>query len=339
VKKVIVAMSGGVDSSISAALLKKQGFFVIGAYMILSDLKESREAKKRAKQVAKLLNIPFLIWDLRKEFKRIIIKGFLKEYQAGKTPNPCVICNKEIKFGLFLKKALSLKSDYIATGHYARIKKNKIVRLYQGKDKEKDQSYFLWQLNQKQLKKVIFPLGGYTKKEVKEIARKLDLPVFDQKESQEICFISKTTEQFLKKNLKLKPGKIIDEGGEEIGEHQGLALYTIGQRKGIRLSGGPYYVLLKDLKNNYLVVTKKEKDLYRKQLIAKNINWVSSIKPKMPIGVKVKIRYRHKSVPATVSFKKGRYLVVFKKPERAVTSGQSVVFYKKQELLGGGIIC
>lgn len=331
-KKVMMAMSGGIDSSVSAALLKRAGFDVVGVFMKFWPREGrccSSESEKRARLVAAKLNIPFYVFDFRKEFKNKVVDYFVKEYKLGQTPNPCVVCNKEIKFGLLLKKALSLKADYIATGHYIRRRGNKLLK---GKDKNKDQSYFLWQLDQKILGKILFPVGDYTKTEVRSLAKKFKLPVLNIPESQEVCFIQTTTADFLKKYLKLKPGEIINTKGEVISQHKGLWFYTIGQRKGIRLPGGPYYVLDKDMKKNTLIVSKNEKDLYKKELIIKDVNWISEIK--LPLKVMAKIRYRHKLASAVVD----RNKVIFTKPQRAITPGQSVVFYKDQELLGGGII-
>jgi len=339
-EKVICAMSGGVDSSVAAALLKRAGFSVVGIFLKLADLPRFQKGEKNAKKVAKNLKISLLVLDLKKEFKKKIIDEFLKEYKMGRTPNPCVVCNREMKFEFLLKERIAKKADFIATGHYARLRREiPKFKLLKGKDKEKDQSYFLWQLNQKQLRHALFPLGNYTKKQVKNIARNCKLPIFKAPESQEICFIRATTADFLKKHLKSKKGRITDTQGKTIGRHLGLPFYTIGQRKGIGISGGPYYVLRKDLKENILVVTKCEKDLLRKELTAKMVNWISGNKPKFPLKIRVKIRYRHKAAPATISkIANNKYKIIFKKPQRAITPGQSVVFYTGQELLGGGII-
>jgi tRNA-specific 2-thiouridylase len=354
-KKVICAMSGGLDSSVAAALLKRAGFNVIGVFMkFWSEPGEnglvgasnrccSPEAEVRARKVAKILNIPFYVFDFSKEFKERIVDYFLEGYKKGITPNPCVVCNKEIKFGLLLEKALKLDADFVATGHYARKiqnPKSKIQKLLMAKDKEKDQSYFLWMLNQKQLKRILFPIGDLTRKEVENLAKKFKLPVLKAKKSVEICFIQTTTNDFLKKYLKEKPGKIFDNKGKILGEHKGLWFYTIGQRKGILLSDGPYFVLDKDLKKNVLIVTKNERDLYKKELICKNVNWISGKVPKLPLKIKAKIRYRQKPALAiiTKNLEARTYKLLFSKPQRAITPGQSVVFYKGQELLGGGII-
>ncbi len=329
-------MSGGIDSSVAAALLKREGFDVVGVFMKLDKLKSSRESEKRAKAVAKKLGISFRVLDLRKEFKKKVIKPFIEKYKKGKTPNPCVVCNKEIKFDILFKKLSEFKADFITTGHYARIRKGKLLK---GRDKGKDQSYFLWQLTPKLLNKVLFPVGGYTKKETKQLAKDFELPFKTISDSQEICFVGKSINNFLKEHLKMKKGKIINIKGKIVGEHKGLHFYTIGQRKGIELPGGPFYVLDKDIKKNYLIITKNEKDLYKKELIAKKINWIRDKPLKFPLRVKAKIRYRHEPALAIVKgYNKSKIKVVFDKPQRAITPGQSVVFYKDQEVLGGGII-
>ena len=383
--KVVCAMSGGLDSSVAAALLKRAGFSVVGVFMKFWSEPEkdgligvsnrccSPEAEIRVRKVAKILKIPFYVFNFEKEFKKRIVDYFLEEYKKGVTPNPCVVCNKEIKFGLLLEKALALDADFIATGHYAlkhevKSQKSKVksYKLLRAKDKEKDQSYFLWMLNQKQLSRILFPIGDYTRKEVENLARKFKLPVLKAKKSVEICFVKTTINDFLRKHLEEKPGKIIclTPGVKQkvVGEHKGLWFYTIGQRKGIGLPGGPYYVLDKDLKKNILIVTKNEKDLFKKELIAKNVNWISGKEPKLPLKIKAKIRYRHLASPATIYHPEGKpsasygaglksniYHLKFEKSQRAITPGQSIVFYlptetgakagKGQEVLGGGIIC
>ncbi len=400
-------MSGGVDSSVTAALLKRQGHEVSGVFMKLWGASGKDEI--RARKVAEILDIPFYVFNFEKEFKKRVVDYFLKEYKAERTPNPCVVCNKEIKFGLLIEKVLKLGADYVATGHYACLRqeilnpKSEILnyqhRLLKGRDKKKDQSYFLWKLNQKQLKHILFPVGEYTKVQVRKLAKKFKLPVLDVSESQEICFIP-TTERgvsraqgedetkshrltlnnFLAQYIKTKPGQIVDINGKILGQHQGLLFYTIGQRKGIELSGGPFYVVEKNLKRNNLIVAQffNNKNLYKKSLFAKDVNWVSGKEPKFPLKIKAQIRYRHKAVPATIAKKlKGRkgdetsshlhlrppaassagdetsshllssfstshfaqvIELVFIKSQRAITPGQSVVFYLRDELLGGGII-
>ena len=339
-KKVLCAMSGGVDSSVMAYLLKKEGVFeVFGAFMKLSSGKEEIKAERTARDIAKKINIPFYVFDFRKEFEKDIIKYFVESYKKGVTPNPCVVCNKKIKFGLFLKEAKKLKMNFIATGHYASIKKkNNLLEIVRGKDKKKDQSYFLWRLNQAQLKSSLLPLGNFKKEEVKKIAKKIHLTKMINKESQDLCFIEKSIGVFLKMKLKNKPGKIVNLNGDVLGGHNGLWLYTIGQRKGINLSGGPFYVLEKNLKKNYLIVTKNEKSLSKKNLELKKVNWVSGKEPALPINIKVQIRYGAQAFSATLS-KSRKYLLSFKSRQRAISPGQSAVFYKNKKMLGGGIIC
>ena len=352
-KRIICAMSGGVDSSVAALLLKKEGFEVSGVFMKLIDTPSFRAQEKNAKKIAKILKIPLIVVDFQKEFKKKVIDYFLREYKRGLTPNPCVVCNKVIKFGLLLKKVKNLGADFLATGHYIRKSKIKdqkskiIYKLLRAKDKEKDQSYFLWQINQKQLRHMLFPVGKYTKEEVKKIAKRFGILKLIRQESQDICFIrDKNIDKYLKARISQKRGKILTAKGEIIGEHQGLFFYTIGQRKGVKLPGGPYYVLNKDLKKNILNVTKNKKDLNKKELIVKNVSWISGKVPKFPLKIRAKIRYRHKLAKAILTQNsklktqnRYKYKVIFERPQRAITPGQSVVFYKGNELLGGGIIC
>jgi tRNA-uridine 2-sulfurtransferase len=333
IKRIVVAMSGGIDSSVTAALLKKQNYQVAGAFIDLGQAC-SLTSKKQAEKIAQFLDIPFYVFDFRKEFKKKIVDYFLSSYQKGITPNPCVACNKQIKFGLLLEKILNLKYDYLATGHYARIKENCLTK---AKDKNKDQSYFLWQLSQKQLNHILFPLGNYTKNQVKEIARKFNLPLSKKPESMEVCFIKNKVNSFLADHLKFKPGLILTTTKEKIGQHQGLFFYTIGQRKGIKLNNGPFYVVDKDFKNNFLIVSKKEKDLLKKEIIVKNVNWINGKKPVLPLKVKVQIRYGQKSFSALI-LKEKNYQLIFNKPKKAIAPGQSVVFYQGEKVLGGGII-
>lgn len=364
-KKVICALSGGVDSSVAAALLKKQGFNVLGIFLKFSDSLCFKESEKKAKQIAKILGIPLLTLDSKKEFKEKVINYFLEECKKGRTPNPCIVCNKEMKFGFLFKKALTAKADYLATGHYARIKNYKLLK---AKDKEKDQSYFLWSLKQSQLKHILFPVGNYRKSKVKKLAEKFGILKYVRPESKDICFVQTSLNDFLAKNIKPKPGKIVDSQGRIIGRHQGLIFYTIGQRKEIRLSGGPFWVLTKDRKRNFLIVTKNEKDLFKKELIVEKVNWILGKPPKLPLKIKAKIRYLHKPASAVLTltqmfqgstskhskhskyYFKDCYRIIFKKAQRAITPGQSVVFYspssslkamvrgRYQEVLGGGII-
>ncbi|MFA5249342.1 MAG: tRNA 2-thiouridine(34) synthase MnmA [Candidatus Paceibacterota bacterium] len=385
--KVVCAMSGGVDSSVSAALLKKGLFLsagrqvdVIGIFIkFWSDTDApasascppvggacppvggsnknrccSTESENRARRVASLLGIPFYVFNFEKEFKAKIVDKFLEDNKRGITPNPCVVCNKEIKFGLLLEKAMALGADFVATGHYAVKQEGDPGRggykLSRPKDQLKDQTYFLWKLSQEQLKHIIFPVGEYIKPQVRALAKKFDLPVFETPESQEICFIPGQTGDFLKKYLHERPGKMIDREGNVLGEHKGLWFYTLGQRKGMGLPGGPYYVLKKNMGNNELIVTKDPADLDQKEVLFRDANWTSGSEPRLPARTAAKIRYRHPSALATISKAggKGLWKAVFDEPQRSVTPGQSIVFYdppvlapknvQDQHLLGGGII-
>ncbi len=329
-------MSGGVDSSVAAYLLKKEGNDVKGIFLRLADVPDFEESQEAAEKIADSLGIPFSVLDLRKEFEEEIIDCFLREIKRGVTPNPCIICNKKIKFGLLLDKVLE-ESDYLATGHYVQLKKEDDYKLFKGKDKTRDQSYFLWKLNQDQLKHLLFPVGGYEKREVQEIAKKVGIEEIKRPESREICFVQGKLKEFLKRSLGLEKGKIVDKKGNVLGEHGGLYLYTIGQRKGIDIGGlsSPFYVLDKDLRENNLIVTQDEEDLFKKKIQLEDINWISGKELELPMKIEAKIRYRHDSCPAKL--KKG-YLLEFDSPQRAITPGQSAVIYKGEELLGGGII-
>ncbi len=343
-KKVITAISGGVDSAVALSLLKEEGLEAEAVYFRL--WQEKRECfsclegggclslpENRARLVAETLGVPFSVIDLEKEFKEEIVDYFLKEHKQGRTPNPCVACNKEIKFKVLFQELKKKKADYIATGHYAIKKENK---LFKAKDKKKDQSYFLWQLDQKILEKALFPNGSYAKKEIRRLAK--GLPVAETPESQEICFIDSTLEDFLRRNFKEEQGEIIDSKGNVLGKHSGLWLYTIGQRKRIKLSGGPYYVLRKDLEKNQLVVTRNEKDLLGKEVSAQDINWVSGKSPDFPFQATAKIRYNHEGAKAKIFREDKGIRAEFSKSQRAITPGQSIVLYCKEELLGGGVI-
>ncbi len=347
--KVYAAMSGGVDSSVAAALLKKQGYDVTGVFFKPWLSKDGRafcnwrQDKQDAMRVAAKLGIKFKVWDFSKEYGNKVTKYMISSYRGGITPNPDVMCNKEIKFGLFLKKALAEGADYIATGHYARLRGSKDLKLLKGVDKNKDQSYFLWTLTQKQLKCCLFPVGDYTKPEVRKLAKKFGLPTYAKKDSQGVCFVGQLdVKDFLKEYIKPKAGEIkLLETGKIIGRHDGVYYYTIGQRHGldIKIGGGPYFVADKDIKKNIIHVTTDKKNLVARAAKIEKINWASR-QPTLPAKVGAKIRYRSKSIPAEISkgTKLGVLTVKFKKPARAVTPGQSSVFYRGEEMLGGGII-
>jgi len=367
-KRVVVAMSGGVDSSVAAALLKCQGYNVSGVFMQFwaptSDHYNenkccSRQAWQEARQVAGIIGIPIYKVNFGRQFKQLIVDEFLRQYQAGLTPNPCVACNKFIKFDLLLKYVMMVfNADYLATGHYARLRPEIRNRKYEigniinnknskqkfqlirAKDLSKDQTYFLYNLKQNQLKHLLFPLGGYRKTEVRALAKKMKLPVFAKPDSQEICFVGGSHYDFLKRYLKLKPGKITDVAtGRAIGVHQGLPLYTLGQRSGIGLSGGPWYVCGFKRQQNVLLVTKNQcqSEIYRQELNLKNINWLSG-QPKFPLACAAQIRYQAKPAKCAVKKFGNKFYVSFSKSQRAAMPGQSVVFYEGDKLLGGAII-
>ncbi|MDD5626521.1 MAG: tRNA 2-thiouridine(34) synthase MnmA [Patescibacteria group bacterium] len=348
-KKVAVLMSGGVDSSVSAVLLKKQGYAVTGFFMVLNKTQKTKEAQDSAKKVAQLLGIPFCAIDLSSLFQRKIIDYLVREYKSGRTPNPCIVCNQEIKFGVMLDRALSLGFDYVASGHYVKSAKRKaqsakLYKLFKAWDKKKDQSYFLYTLTQDKLKHLLFPLGNLTKQEVRAMAREIGLPVYDRKESQDICFLAgEKIQDFLKKKIQVRPGKIMDiETQKVLGEHQGLPFYTLGQRQGIGIGGtGPYYAVKLDFGKNILWVTQKNNSpkLQGKMLKLGKVNWVADRSPKFPFQCRVKIRYSHLPAEATIErFKSNHLSVIMEKPQRAITPGQSAVFYSGKELLGGAII-
>jgi len=350
--RVVCAMSGGVDSAVSAALLVKSGFDVIGVFMKFwvekpstgACLTQNRccsdESEQRARATAIKLGIPFYVLDVKREFKKMIVDGFISDTKTGLTPNPCVVCNQTIKFGLLIRKARLMGAKFVATGHYAQIKKTKagVFKLLKGKDKNKDQSYFLWRLSQDQLSRIIFPVGLFEKIDVRHLAKSWKLPSAATAESQEVCFVGKDMDKFLARHCGADPGDIIDASGAVIGRHEGLWFYTIGQRKGIRLSGGPYYVAKKDFKNNRLVVVPSLADLRSNVVSLGDVYWSSGNAPSFPLKAKARIRYRAKENTVILRSSFDCYELEFIKPVIAATPGQSAVFYKGQELLGGGII-
>ncbi len=353
-ERIVVAMSGGVDSSAAAALLQKQGFEVIGITMCFpaygQNLAGSNarkpsccglEAIDDARRVAYKLNIKHYTINLQKALRDFVIEDFLQEYLNGRTPNPCVRCNQFIKFDILLKKAMMLGAKFLATGHYARIvKKNEGYQLKKAKDLKKDQSYFLYRLSQWQLKNIIFPLGNYTKLEVRRLAKNFDLPVADKISSQEICFLPEADYRaFFKGEVRqnIRPGLIIDQQGNILGRHQGIAFYTIGQRQGLGIAkGSPLYVTKIDARNNQITVGTK-KDALRSEFFIKQPHFIlGPIKKK--VALKVRIRYNHKETLAKVIPIQDKFKVKFATAQFAITPGQSAVFYDKDTVLGGGII-
>lgn len=351
-KQVVVALSGGVDSSVAAALLKEQGYQVIGMMMRLWS-EPGSEAHNRcctpdalalARRVAAKLEIPFYAIDAQQVFYDTVVTSFINGYSKGVTPNPCLVCNRQIRWEFLLERALALGADFMATGHYARLKQDAegTIRLLRGLDQHKDQSYVLHVLTQAQLQHALFPLGSYTKPEVRALARQFDLPVAERSDSQDLCFLGQGDyRQFLLRNAPqlAQPGPIQTQTGAVLGQHQGLAFYTIGQRKGLGIAAPePLYVLAKDPERNTLIVGSHDQ-LGKQILSAHNVNWIAGHAPTNAFHAQVQIRYKAQPVPARVSpLPEQRVRVEFEEPLAAITPGQAAVFYQDQHCLGGGLI-
>jgi tRNA-uridine 2-sulfurtransferase len=341
-QRVFIAMSGGVDSSVSAYILKEAGYKVAGIHLQLYP--RSKETAEKAsfelESTCRLLDIPLHYFNLESEFASRIIEPFCREYENGRTPNPCIQCNRHIKFGLLLERVTKLGGDYLATGHYARVEKSSNAYLLKkGLDASKDQSYFLHVLGQKELGRVLFPVGDMQKSEVKKMAAGLGLSAADQRESQDICFIpDNNSRAFLASRLTVKPGEIVDASGRVIGMHKGLAFYTIGQRQGMGVAASqPLYVLKMEIATNRLVVG-FQPELYRDSLTAVGVNWVRGLPPDKGLPVTVRVRYRAREAQAVLQFEEDKVKVRFIEPQRAIAPGQSVVFYQGDIILGGGLI-
>jgi tRNA-uridine 2-sulfurtransferase len=344
-QKILVGLSGGVDSAVALYLLQKQGYEVEAAFMKNFSEKVNikgecpwKEDRLMAYRVAAHLKVPIQTFDFEKEYHDKVVNYIFDSYQAGLTPNPDVLCNNEIKFKLFLERAIKLGFDKIATGHYANVKEDKNGwHLLRGLDSNKDQSYFLAGLNQGQLSKAVFPIGDIVKPEVRKIAKKAKLPNADKKDSQGICFIGKIDlKTFLSQKIKPKSGDIVDTSGNKLGLHQGVWFYTIGQRKGLDIGGsGPWYIVEKDIKNNKLIVGHIDDEaLYNKSVQISDLHWLGK-EHKLPLKAKAQIRYRQVGQDITlVSTDKAE----FKKPQAGVASGQILAVYKKNELIASGNI-
>lgn len=364
-RRVVVGMSGGVDSSVAAALLVEQGWEVVGVTLRVWPWSEPQEAPKRfgsccspetvddARQVARRLGIPYYLLNTEREFDRAVIDNFASEYRAGRTPVPCVVCNRDVKFGSLLRRVRAWEAAAVATGHYARLREDPESGrhlLFRARDPRKDQSDFLWPLTQDQLAAANFPVGDLTKEEVRAKARALGLPVADKPESMEICFIPDDDYRgFLRRRIPeaFRPGPIVDQAGRQLGVHGGLAAYTVGQRRGLGLaSDRPLYVLELDARRNAVVVGEADA-LETERLVADEVNFIPFDWPSGEIRVTAKIRHSHTPAPAVVRPRAAgpqpqagerRVEVVFDTPQRAVSPGQSVVFYQEDLVVGGGII-
>lgn len=371
-QKVFVGLSGGVDSAVSAALLKKRGFDVTGVFIKVwepfDELRGEpigpctwREERRDAMKVAIALDIPFLFFDFGDEYKKGVADKMIAEYKIGRTPNPDILCNREIKFGAFWREAKKLGADFIATGHYVSIKReiqdsklgirNSEFILLESADSEKDQSYFLWTLTQEDLSHTLFPVGDMKKDQVREIARKLNLPVSEKKDSQGVCFLGDlNVEDFLSRFISIEPGEVLDTRGRVIGRHDGAILYTIGERRGFEITkksseDGAFYIVSKDIKSNTITVSNKEAEissLSPNKVILRDINWINE--PTKP-ELLARIRYRGEKLPVTLSLDGKRLAVNFKKSVRGLSLGQSIVFYLPQGdgndsdiCLGGGVM-
>lgn len=353
-KRVVVGMSGGVDSSVTAYLLKEQGYDVIGLFMKNWDDTDefgnctATDEYEDVRQVCSQLQIPYYAVNFEKEYYNKVFSYFLDEYKKGRTPNPDVMCNREIKFGDFLQKAKQLGADLIATGHYARLRETQNGKhLIRGRDNNKDQSYFLYAVHNSHFSQILFPIGELNKKEVRAIAEREGLATAKKKDSTGICFIGeKNFREFLSQYIPAQPGDICNLEGKVVGQHQGLMYYTLGQRQGLGIggtgSGEPWFVVKKDLESNRLYITQghDHPTLYSHRLLASQANWQgTNLLPQKPFICTAKTRYRQPDQEVTVHpQEQGKFIIEFTSPQRAVTPGQSVVLYDKERCLGGGII-
>ena len=358
--RVLVAMSGGVDSSVAAALLVDEGYEVFGVTLRLWDPDETSSCRRSccvtedvndARKVCQILGIPHYVLNFREQFMKWVVEPSCREYSSGRTPNPCLLCNQHIKFRFLLNKALSLEADFIATGHYAGVQEeNGVFRLIRARDEKKDQSYFLYCLGQEELKHLLLPLGLLTKREVRQIAKTKGLPVSSKHDSQDLCFVPDgDLRAFLREHLECRAGDIIDSEGKVLAQHEGIAFYTIGQRLRLDHSagGGQRLYVAGIMPEKNILIAGREADLFRDELKAGNINWVignQDLRYPQPLPVKIKIRYGSVPVDAMLHLNGnagdhcGEVLVSFRQPQRAITPGQAAVFYRGQEVIGGGTI-
>lgn len=353
-RKVVVAMSGGVDSSVAAALLKEQGYDVVGITLKTRDWNDTQGRRFGgccgssdffdARSVAQVLDIPHYSFDYVENFRQSVVAYFKQSYLAGETPNPCIACNQHVKFDRLLQQAQAMGADFLATGHYARIaEENGRYQLRKAADPAKDQSYVLYHLRQAQLARLLFPVGSYAKPQIREMARRYGLRTADKPDSQEICFVPNNNyREFLEEEIpaaQRPAGPIRHKDGRILGRHQGLPFYTIGQREGLGVAvGRPLYVVDIEKQSNTLVVG-NQSDVLASGMIIREVSWVGGGPPRMPCRVRLKIRYKHAEAPATLSASSGGTLAaVFDDPQSAVTPGQAAVFYEEDVVLGGGVI-
>lgn len=352
-KKVFVGVSGGVDSSVSLALLQKQGFDVTGVFLKVwypdfmpCDWKEERLSAMR---VCAILNVPFVTLDCEKEYKQEVVDYMIREYREGRVPNPDVFCNKYVKFGVFLNKAREMGADYVATGHYAQVfEKDGKFELHESVDKEKDQSYFLYTLNQEQLSHTLFPVGHLTKPEVRKIAEEFGLPTATKKDSQGLCFMGNIDiKEFLSHFIETKKGDVLNSNGEVIGFHEGAQFLTIGQRHGFTITEKTpedprFFIIEKDLEKNTITVASREKEINKINsifgIVIENLHFVSGVEPLFPHKTTVRIRYRQEKIDSVIDKNENGYKIIFSNPQNAIAVGQSAVFYDFETCIGGGII-
>ena len=350
-KTVVVAMSGGVDSSLAALLLRQQGYRVVGVTLRLYGSRYddgtrphpsccALDGAEEARRVCRRLNIPHYVFNAEPRFQESVVDYFCREYALGRTPHPCIPCNREVKFGFLLRRALQLGADYLATGHYARVVTDKEgYHLLKGVDGTRDQGYVLCSLGQETLARVLMPLGWLAKEEVRHLADQASFPNASRPDSQEVCFVPPAGyRQFLIARLGNRPGEVVDTRGDVLGKHQGIAYFTVGQRKGLGIWGQrPLYVLRIEAESNRLVVGQEE-ELYSDGLLASQVSYVSGKAPSAGSRVMAKIRYTSPEVEALLYPKDGKATLRFRRPQKAVTPGQTVVFYRGDEVLGGGVI-